>query len=145
MISPGLVKRKDSKESRIDNLNKTEYDVTPVFDFAAGQFTFLAQEYKSSRKEIQGANDVDFVCTSLEQCFETLLKNVRSRGHHAIMQDSYGVMEMAKEKKKSGVGQGTGKKGWNRWKSASNKAKSFKPYTSKSNKEAAAEKSADKK
>lgn len=48
--------------------------------------------------------------------------------------DSNGVMEMAKEKKKSGTGQGTGKKGWNRWKAGSNKAKSFKPYTSKNKK-----------
>ncbi|TAA66229.1 DUF3934 domain-containing protein [Planococcus salinarum] len=43
-------------------------------------------------------------------------------------------MEMTKEKKKSGTGQGTGKKGWNRWKAGSNKAKSFKPYTSKNKK-----------
>ncbi|MDN7242366.1 DUF3934 domain-containing protein [Planococcus sp. N028] len=38
------------------------------------------------------------------------------------------------KKKKSGVGQGTGKKGWNRWKVGANKAKSAKPYTSKANK-----------
>lgn len=50
------------------------------------------------------------------------------------MQVSNGVMEMVKEKKKSGTGQGTGKKGWTRWKTGSNKAKSFKPYTSKNNK-----------
>ena len=41
---------------------------------------------------------------------------------------------MAKEKKKSGTGQGTGKKGWNRWKAGSNKANSFKPYKSKNKK-----------
>ena len=35
------------------------------------------------------------------------------------------------KKKKSGIGQGTGKKGWNRWKAGANKAKSAKPYTSK--------------
>lgn len=38
---------------------------------------------------------------------------------------------MSKAKgKKSGVGQGTGKKGWNRWK-ASSKKKGPKPYVSK--------------
>lgn len=40
---------------------------------------------------------------------------------------------MAK-KAKSGIGQGTGKKGWNRWKAGANKAKSAKPYTSKGTK-----------
>lgn len=45
-------------------------------------------------------------------------------------------MGKAKAKSKSGVGQGTGKKGWNRWEKGKNKAKSFKPYTSKDNKEA---------
>lgn len=39
-----------------------------------------------------------------------------------------------KAKAKSGIGQGTGKKGWNRWKTGANKAKSYKPYTSKANK-----------
>lgn len=42
---------------------------------------------------------------------------------------------MSKAKAKSGTGKGTGrgtdKKGWNRWQSSSNKAKSAKPYTSK--------------
>ncbi|TWT27163.1 DUF3934 domain-containing protein [Planomicrobium sp. CPCC 101110] len=38
------------------------------------------------------------------------------------------------KKKKSGIGQGTGKKGWNRWKAGANKAKSAKPYTSKGGK-----------
>lgn len=45
---------------------------------------------------------------------------------------------MSKAKAKSGTGKGTGKgtdkKGWNRWKAGANKAKSFKPYTSKGNK-----------
>ncbi|WP_404406996.1 DUF3934 domain-containing protein [Jeotgalibacillus malaysiensis] len=41
---------------------------------------------------------------------------------------------MAKSKK-SGVGQGTGKKGWNRWQAKAKKAKSFKPYQSKANKQ----------
>lgn len=45
-------------------------------------------------------------------------------------------MGKAKAKSKSGVGQGTGKKGWNRWEKGKNKAKSFKPYTSKDNKDA---------
>ena len=43
-------------------------------------------------------------------------------------------MSKAKAKAKSGTGQGTGKKGWTRWKAGANKAKSFKPYTSKTNK-----------
>lgn len=44
-------------------------------------------------------------------------------------------MGKAKVKKPTGgVGRGTGKKGWNRWKAGANKAKSFKPYTSKGNK-----------
>ncbi|PFG07474.1 DUF3934 family protein [Bacillus sp. es.034] len=38
---------------------------------------------------------------------------------------------MSKSKKKSGTGQGTGKKGWNRWQAGANKKKSNKPYTSK--------------
>ncbi|RNF39864.1 DUF3934 domain-containing protein [Planococcus salinus] len=41
-----------------------------------------------------------------------------------------------KAKAKSGVGRGTGKKGWNRWKAGANKAKSAKPYTSKRTKKA---------
>lgn len=41
---------------------------------------------------------------------------------------------MSKAKgKKSGVGQGTGKKGWNRW-NASSKKKGPKPYVSKGTK-----------
>lgn len=63
--------------------------------------------------------------------------------HRAIMQGSNGVMEMTKDKKKSGTGQGTGKKGWNRWKAGTNKAKSFKPYTSK-NKKSGEDKSGEK-
>jgi hypothetical protein len=43
-----------------------------------------------------------------------------------------GVIKMAK-KAKSGIGQGTGKKGWNRWQAGASKAKSAKPYTSKGN------------
>lgn len=39
---------------------------------------------------------------------------------------------MNKAKDKGGTGRGTGKKGWNRWKASSNKAKSAKPYVSKS-------------
>lgn len=38
---------------------------------------------------------------------------------------------MSKAKSKGGTGRGTGKKGWNRWQSAANKAKSAKPYKSK--------------
>ncbi len=38
---------------------------------------------------------------------------------------------MSKAKAKSGIGRGTGKKGWNRWKAGANKAKSAKPYVSK--------------
>ncbi|MBO0959397.1 DUF3934 domain-containing protein [Neobacillus sp. MM2021_6] len=40
-------------------------------------------------------------------------------------------MSKAKAKAKSGIGRGTGKKGWNRWQAGANKAKSFKPYVSK--------------
>lgn len=43
---------------------------------------------------------------------------------------------MPKAKAKSGIGRGTGKKGWNRWKAGANKAKSAKPYTSKGTKRA---------
>ncbi|MGJ7911495.1 DUF3934 family protein [Neobacillus sp. LXY-1] len=39
---------------------------------------------------------------------------------------------MNKAKVKSGTGRGTGKKGWNRWNASANKAKSAKPYISKS-------------
>lgn len=38
---------------------------------------------------------------------------------------------MSKAKGKSGIGRGTGKKGWNRWQAGANKAKSAKPYVSK--------------
>lgn len=41
---------------------------------------------------------------------------------------------MPKAKAKSGIGRGTGKKGWNRWQSKANKAKSAKPYKSKGTK-----------
>ena len=37
-------------------------------------------------------------------------------------------------KAKSGIGRGTGKKGWNRWQSSAKKAKSAKPYISKNSK-----------
>jgi len=39
---------------------------------------------------------------------------------------------MNKAKGKGGTGRGTGKKGWNRWKASANRAKSAKPYVSKS-------------
>jgi hypothetical protein len=42
-----------------------------------------------------------------------------------------GVGIMSKAKSKGGTGRGTGKKGWNRWQSSANKAKSAKPYKSK--------------
>lgn len=38
---------------------------------------------------------------------------------------------MNKAKGKGGTGRGTGKKGWSRWKTSANKAKSAKPYKSK--------------
>jgi hypothetical protein len=41
---------------------------------------------------------------------------------------------MPKAKAKSGIGRGTGKKGWNRWQAKANKVKSAKPYTSKNTK-----------
>ncbi|MEI5908740.1 DUF3934 domain-containing protein [Bacillus spongiae] len=47
---------------------------------------------------------------------------------------------MSKPKKKSGVGSGTGKKGWNRWQAAANKKKSNKPYKSKGQKQASSKK-----
>ncbi|MGZ4159916.1 MAG: DUF3934 family protein [Neobacillus sp.] len=43
---------------------------------------------------------------------------------------------MNKAKSKGGTGRGTGKKGWNRWQASANKAKSAKPYISKSAKKA---------
>jgi Protein of unknown function (DUF3934) len=42
---------------------------------------------------------------------------------------------MPKAKAKSGIGRGTGKKGWNRWQTGANKAKT-KPYVSKGTKNA---------
>lgn len=41
---------------------------------------------------------------------------------------------MVKSKGKSGVGRGTGKKGWNRWQAGAKKVKSAKPYKSKGTK-----------
>ncbi len=38
---------------------------------------------------------------------------------------------MGNAKGKSGIGRGTGKKGWNRWQASVKKAKSAKPYVSK--------------
>lgn len=43
------------------------------------------------------------------------------------------------KKKKSGIGQGTGKKGWNRWQAGAKKAKGVKPYKSKGTKKPAGE------
>jgi len=43
---------------------------------------------------------------------------------------------MPKAKAKSGIGRGTGKKGWNRWQAKANKVKSAKPYKSKGTKQA---------
>ncbi|WP_433945566.1 DUF3934 domain-containing protein [Paenibacillus sp. SN-8-1] len=49
---------------------------------------------------------------------------------------------MSKAKGKSGIGRGTGKKGWNRWQASANKAKSApKPYKSKGTKNRDSEKS----
>lgn len=47
-------------------------------------------------------------------------------------------MSRVKAKPKSGVGRGTGKKGWNRWQASANKAKNAKPYKSKGVKSGAA-------
>ncbi|MDR7078566.1 hypothetical protein J2Y03_003618 [Neobacillus niacini] len=47
---------------------------------------------------------------------------------------------MPKAKAKSGVGRGTGKKGWNRWQVGAKKAKNAKPYVSKGVKRAESEK-----
>ncbi|MGP7817350.1 DUF3934 domain-containing protein [Niallia sp. 01092] len=49
---------------------------------------------------------------------------------------------MSKAKGKSGIGRGTGKKGWNRWQASANKAKSAKPYKSKGVKHADGKKTA---
>ncbi|MFC0477652.1 DUF3934 family protein [Robertmurraya beringensis] len=40
-------------------------------------------------------------------------------------------MARVKAKSKSGVGKGTGKKGWTRWQAGAKKAKNAKPYKSK--------------
>ncbi|MBY0146409.1 DUF3934 domain-containing protein [Neobacillus niacini] len=50
---------------------------------------------------------------------------------------------MPKAKAKSGIGRGTGKKGWNRWQAGAKKAKA-KPYVSKGVKNAEAGKANDK-
>ncbi|MCP2034316.1 hypothetical protein L1279_001299 [Planomicrobium sp. HSC-17F08] len=39
-----------------------------------------------------------------------------------------------KDKAKSGIGRGTGKKGWTRWQAGAKKVKNAKPYTSKNKK-----------
>jgi hypothetical protein len=52
-------------------------------------------------------------------------------------------MSKAKAKAKSGIGRGTGKKGWNRWQTSANKAKNAKPYVSKGTKRAADAKNAE--
>ena len=51
---------------------------------------------------------------------------------------------MPKAKAKSGIGRGTGKKGWNRWQVGANKAKNAKPYVSKGTKKADSDKTTDK-
>lgn len=51
---------------------------------------------------------------------------------------------MSKAKGKGGTGQGTDKKGWNRWQASANRAKnSPKPYTSKGVKKALEDKKID--
>ncbi|MDQ1004531.1 hypothetical protein QFZ28_005071 [Neobacillus niacini] len=50
---------------------------------------------------------------------------------------------MPKAKAKSGVGRGTGKKGWNRWQAGAKKAKNAKPYVSKGTKRAESDKTPD--
>jgi hypothetical protein len=50
---------------------------------------------------------------------------------------------MPKAKAKSGIGRGTGKKGWNRWQVGAKKA-NVKPYVSKGVKHAEAAKATDK-
>lgn len=49
---------------------------------------------------------------------------------------------MNKPKGKGGTGRGTGKKGWNRWQASANRAKSAKPYVSKSSKKSEGSKDA---
>jgi hypothetical protein len=51
---------------------------------------------------------------------------------------------MPKAKAKSGIGRGTGKKGWNRWQVGANKAKNAKPYVSKGTKKVESDKANDK-
>ncbi|WP_204953505.1 DUF3934 family protein [Metabacillus crassostreae] len=51
---------------------------------------------------------------------------------------------MSKAKGKGGTGRGTGKKGWTRWQTGANKAKSAKPYKSKGVKHGDANKTSDK-
>ncbi|MFS0779658.1 DUF3934 domain-containing protein [Neobacillus sp. 3P2-tot-E-2] len=51
---------------------------------------------------------------------------------------------MPKAKAKSGVGRGTGKKGWNRWQAGAKKAKNAKPYVSKGTKRAESDTAPDK-
>jgi hypothetical protein len=51
---------------------------------------------------------------------------------------------MPKAKAKSGIGRGTGKKGWNRWQAGAKKAKNAKPYVSKGVKHAETGKANDK-
>ncbi len=50
---------------------------------------------------------------------------------------------MPKAKAKSGIGRGTGKKGWNRWQVGAKKAKNAKPYVSKGVKNAAPAKTSE--
>ena len=38
---------------------------------------------------------------------------------------------MSTAKGKSGIGKGTGKKGWSRWQASAKRSKNFKPYVSK--------------
>jgi hypothetical protein len=52
-------------------------------------------------------------------------------------------MPKAKAKAKSGIGRGTGKKGWNRWQVGAKKA-NVKPYVSKGTKKAESDKTTDK-
>ncbi|MBM7602937.1 hypothetical protein JOC75_000907 [Metabacillus crassostreae] len=58
--------------------------------------------------------------------------------------ENIGVDKMSKAKGKGGTGRGTGKKGWTRWQTGANKAKSAKPYKSKGVKHGDANKTSDK-
>ncbi|MCM3693540.1 DUF3934 domain-containing protein [Neobacillus niacini] len=51
---------------------------------------------------------------------------------------------MPKAKAKSGIGRGTGKKGWNRWQVGAKKAKNAKPYVSKGTKKVESDKAINK-